>query len=172
MEQLLPFLIIISKSIAVYVFILLAIRLFGKKELAQLSVVDLVFILLISNSVQNAMVGSDSSLQGGLAAATGLFLANYILKLLIKKFPSLSKVLQGDAIMLVYKGKVIKQNLDKAMLSMAELESAVREHGVLNIEDVDLAILEIDGNISVLSGNFKHQTHRHRKAHKAISKNT
>ena len=72
--------IIALKSIAVYVFIVAAIRLFGKKEFAQLSVVDMVFILLISNSVQNAMVGSDSSLSGGLAAAFALFLANYTFK--------------------------------------------------------------------------------------------
>ena len=70
-SQLLALLLIAAKSTVVYLFILLAIRLFGKKELAQLSVIDLVFILLISNSVQNAMVGSNTSLVGGLAAATG-----------------------------------------------------------------------------------------------------
>jgi uncharacterized membrane protein YcaP (DUF421 family) len=66
------------KSIAVYVFIVAAIRVFGKKEFAQLSIIDLVFILLISNSVQNAMVGADSSLEGGLVAAFSLFLMNYL----------------------------------------------------------------------------------------------
>ena len=74
------YLIIALKSIAVYVFIVAAIRVFGKKEFAQLSVIDVVFILLISNSVQNAMVGSDSSLQGGLVAALALFLMNFLLK--------------------------------------------------------------------------------------------
>ena len=74
------YVIIALKSIAVYVFIVAAIRFFGKKEFAQLSVVDLVFILLISNSVQNAMVGSDSSLSGGLVAAFALFSANYVIK--------------------------------------------------------------------------------------------
>ena len=63
-----------AKSVAIYIFIIGAIRLFGKKELAQLSIIDLVFILLISNSVQNAMVGNDSTLQGGIAAALGLFI--------------------------------------------------------------------------------------------------
>lgn len=71
---------IIISTIAVYIFILAAIRLFGKKELSQLSVVDLVFILLINNSVQNAMVGSNSSLSGGLVAAGSLFLTNFIIK--------------------------------------------------------------------------------------------
>ena len=72
------YLSIALKSIAVYVFIVAAIRVFGKKEFAQLSIIDLVFILLISNSVQNAMVGADSSLEGGLVAAFSLFLMNYV----------------------------------------------------------------------------------------------
>lgn len=79
-------LIIAAKSILIYIFIILSIRVFGKKELAQLSVVDLVFILLISNSVQNAMVGPDETLLGGMAAALGLFVVNYVFKLLLKKF--------------------------------------------------------------------------------------
>src|SRR6476620_381127 len=92
------------RAVAVYLFIILAIRLFGKKELAQLSVVDLVFILLISNSVQNAMVGPDTSLFGGMAAATGLFVINYILKWLLRRFPGFSAVVQGQEIMLIYQG--------------------------------------------------------------------
>ena len=118
------------KSIIIYLFIVFAIRLFGKKELAQLSVVDLVFILLISNSVQNAMVGPDTSLLGGMAAATGLFVINYIFKWLLKKFPGFSHAVQGEALLLVYQGKVNEKNLEESMLSMEELEAAVREHGV------------------------------------------
>ena len=78
-----PYLEILLRSVCVYLVIVLAIRLFGKKELAQLSVVDLVFILLISNSVQNAMVGDNSTLQGGLVAAVALFLTNFVLKTLL-----------------------------------------------------------------------------------------
>src|SRR5258706_15024970 len=95
---------VILRSVVVYLFIVFAIRLFGKRELAQLSVFDLVFILLISNSVQNAMVGPDSTLIGGIAAATGLFLINYLFKLLLRKFPQFSDVVQGHSIMLVYNG--------------------------------------------------------------------
>lgn len=158
------------QATAVYLFIILAFRLFGKKELAQLSVVDLVFILLISNSVQNAMVGSDSTLTGGLAAATGLFVVNYLLKYLLRKFPMLSKAMQGKEQMLIYKGKVQTENLDESQLSIEELEAAVREHGVKSIKDVDLAILEVDGNISVLSNDFNHKSVRKRKGHRTISK--
>ena len=76
---------IIVRVLSVYFFMIIAIRLFGKKELAQLSVTDLVFILLISNAVQNAMVGADSSLSGGLIAALALFAANYTLKKILYK---------------------------------------------------------------------------------------
>ena len=74
------YLSIVLRSVIVYLFIVIAIRLFGKKEIAQLSVIDLVFILLISNSVQNAMVGPSTSLEGGLIAALSLFAVNFILK--------------------------------------------------------------------------------------------
>lgn len=169
--NLLQVLNIALRSVAVYLFIVVAIRLFGKKELAQLSVIDLVFILLISNSVQNAMVGPDTSLLGGIAAATGLFVINYLFKILLLRFPSFSKLLEGEAIMLIYKGKVKTENLKKAMFSMAELEACVREHGVESIEQVDLAILEADGNISVMSGNYNHRTVRKRKGRKALQHN-
>lgn len=164
---------IVFSSVVVYLFIVFAIRLFGKQELAQLSVFDLVFVMLISNAVQNAMVGADSSLIGGLIAAGALFIVNYILKILTYKFPRISKVIQGDAILLIYKGKLISKNVAKAKLSMDEIMEAIREHGVYSIEEVDLAVLEVDGNISVLSNEFRHKTSRKIKSHnKIISKNT
>jgi len=161
---------IIGSTLAVYVFIVVAIRVFGKKELAQLSVVDLVFILLISNSVQNAMVGPDSTLSGGLVAAATLFVVNYLLKYLQYRFPKLGKVVEGNAIMLVYQGKVISSHLKKAKITEDELMEAVREHGVASIKDVDLAIMEVDGGISVLSDKFQKKTIKRRKIHKNITK--
>ena len=107
-------------SLAVYLFIIVAIRLFGKKELAQLSVIDLVFILLISNSVQNAMVGSDSSLSGGLVAATTLFVVNYLFKFLLYRFPKFGAVVQGTDLMLIYKGQLHVANLAKARITQQE----------------------------------------------------
>lgn len=157
------FLGIAGKSLAVYVFIVVAIRVFGKNELAQLSVVDLVFILLISNSVQNAMVGNDSSLPGGLVAAVALFTGNYIFKFVINRSPSMSKLLQGEKIILVHNGIPIQRSLRMAMMSMAELEAAVREHGVDEIRNADLVVLEVDGNISVLTNEYKRRTVKRRK---------
>ena len=162
---------IILSTVAVYLFLIIAIRLFGKKELAQLSVFDLVFILLISNVVQNAMTGPDTTLSGGLTGAAALFIVNYILKFLEFRFPFFSKAIQGESVMLIFKGKVNRANLEKVKITMEELIEAIREHGVTTIEEVDLAVFEVDGNISVLSDQYKRKTSRRRKAHKMVSKN-
>ena len=162
-----PMLIIVFRTLAVYLFMILAIRFFGKKELAQLSVIDLVFILLISNSVQNAMVGPDSSLTGGLIAAGSLFLANFTLKRLFYKSKSFSKLLQGESLLLIYEGTANVENCKKAQITIEELEAAVREHGAKDIQNVDLAILEVDGNISVISSEFQSRSKvAHPRKHK------
>ena len=163
---------IIIRCIVVYFFIVIAIRIFGKKELAQLSVIDLVFILLISNSVQNAMVGSNNTLNGGLVAAISLFIINFILKKVLYKSRTLSEFLQGKNLLLLYKGQIQQKNLHEAEITLQELEAAIREHGVENIENVDMVMLEVDGNISVISNDFQHKSNHQiainsgRKKHK------
>lgn len=158
------------RSIVVYVFIVLAIRLFGKREVAQLSIADLVFILLIANAVQSAMVGQNTTLTGGLVAAASLFTINYLFGVLLFKSKRLASFFQGHPLMLIYEGKEIEHNLNKVRISHDELEQVVREHGVEKISDVNLAVLEMDGNISVLSNNFKHKSVRKRRAHKVVAK--
>ncbi len=162
------YLTIIISSVAVYVFIIFALRLFGKKELAQLSVTDLVFILLISNAVQNAMVGSNTTLYGGLVAASALFIVNFILKQILYRFPPLSKLIQGEAVMLVYKGRMKIDNMHHTRITHNELLEAIREHGIKSISEVDLAVLEVDGNISILSNDFHRKTNRKRKSNKQL----
>ncbi|MEN9697764.1 MAG: hypothetical protein RLZ56_1185 [Bacteroidota bacterium] len=158
---------IILRTLAVYVFMIVAIRIFGKKELAQLSVIDLVFILLISNSVQNAMVGPDTSLDGGLIAAGALFLANFTLKQILYRNTKINKLLQGEPILLIYDGEANIENCKKAEITIEELEAAVREHGARDIQKVDLAVLEVDGNISVVSQDFQNKSKVfHPKRHK------
>ncbi len=166
-----PILDIVIRSVVIYFCIVFGIRLFGKKELAQLSVIDLVFILLISNSVQNAMIGPDTSLLGGIVAALSLFAVNFLLKNLFYKSKKISEFFQGDPLMLIYDGKPVIEHMAKAKISMDELEAAVREHGVKEVKNVDLAVLEVDGNISILSHDFKHKTVRRRRAHKLLAKN-
>ncbi|KKP95368.1 MAG: hypothetical protein US02_C0010G0006 [Candidatus Levybacteria bacterium GW2011_GWA2_36_13] len=160
---------IVISSLIVYFFIITAIRIFGKRELSQLSVIDLVFILLISNAVQNAMVGGDINfLTGGIVAAFTLFAVNYLMGELFFKSKRLSKLIQGEPLMLIYKGKLIPAHLKKARISDDELEAAIREHGIEKISQVNLAVLERDGNISVLSNNFRRKTIKKRKSRQIL----
>jgi uncharacterized membrane protein YcaP (DUF421 family) len=155
--------LIVLKSISIYVFIIVAIRLFGKKELSQLSIIDLVFILLISNSVQNAMVGNDSSVLGGISAALGLFLCNFIFRFFLLRSKKFSRVMQGEEIVLVVEGKLLQDGLKRARMSEEELQMIIREHGIKEIKNVDLVVLEVDGNISVLSSDFSKKSVKRRK---------
>ncbi len=164
-------LFIIVSSLVVYLFIITAIRVFGKREISQLSVIDLVFILLISNSVQDAMIGGNINLLvGGLIAAATLFIANYFLGEIFFRSKRISNLIQGEPLMLIYEGKPISKHLKKAKISEDELEAAIREHGVAKISEVDLAVLERDGNISVLSNNYKNKTTRKRKGNRIFSR--
>ncbi|MBL7755231.1 MAG: DUF421 domain-containing protein [Chitinophagaceae bacterium] len=151
---------IIVSTAMVYLFIVVTLRVLGKSELAQLSVTDLVFVLLISNSVQNAMVGSDTSLMGGLLAATVLFTLNYLFKILRYRFPVFRRAIEGEPVLLVHKGQIIEENCRKNKITTDEIHAAIREHGSSNIADIDLVILEADGNISVVSNNYKHHSTR------------
>ena len=168
-----PYLDIVIRCVGVYLFMVLAIRFFGKKELSQLSTTDLVFIVLISNSVQNSMVGSNSTLSGGIVAASVLFVINYLLKLLMYKSPRSKDLIEGKPVILVYHGKIDVSNLHLERISMDELEEAIREHGIASYKDVKLAILEVDGNISVISGensNLRHSQYKHRRKSKNLHK--
>jgi uncharacterized membrane protein YcaP (DUF421 family) len=168
MEYIHHYLPIVISSSAVYIFIVFAVRLFGKREFAQLSIVDLVFVLLLSNAVQNAMVGPDTSLTGGLVAASTLFALNFILKALTYRFPIFQNLITGQPITLIYKGQVNEENLRKAHISINELIESVHEHGSPSITSVDLAVLEADGNISVISDDFTKKSNKPRKRRKKI----
>jgi uncharacterized membrane protein YcaP (DUF421 family) len=165
-----PYIDIIIRSAAVYLFMVIALRVFGKKELSQLNTTDVILILLISNSVQNAMVGSNNSLFGGLAAATILFSINFILKKLMYKFEKFSAFMQDKPEILIHNGNLDFKTLSKLNISSDELKEAMREHGVEYFKDVKLAMLEIDGNISIISGEKNlRQTHfKRRRIHKNL----
>lgn len=161
-----PYLDIILRSIAVYLFMIIALRFFGKKELSQLNTADIILILLISNSVQNAMVGNDSSLWGGLTAAAALFGFNFILKKLIYTYKPFSDFLLEKPEILIHDGNLDFKKLNQLNITSEELKEAMREHGIEYFKDVRLAMLEIDGNISIISGKDSlRQTH-----HKRIKK--
>ncbi|MDO8316270.1 MAG: DUF421 domain-containing protein [Flavobacterium sp.] len=155
-----PYFDIIIRSASVYLFMIIALRIFGKKELSQLNTADVILILLISNSVQNSMVGSNISLLGGLAAASVLFVINYALKKLMYKYKIFSDFMQEKPEILIHNGKIDFKALGKLNITSDELQEAMREHGVEYFTDVKLAMLEIDGNISIISGEKTlRQTH-------------
>lgn len=147
------FLDIIFRSVSVYLFMMIAIRLTGKKELSQLNTTDVVLILLISNAVQNAMVGTDSSLLGGICAAAVLFLMNFILKKVVFRSTFFRELINQKPVILIHRGKLDFSALAKLDITEDELQEAMREHGVEQYKDVKLAMFEIDGNISIISGN-------------------
>lgn len=164
-----PYLDIIIRSAAVYFFMVIALRIFGKKELSQLNTSDVILILLISNSVQNAMVGNNSSLFGGLVAALVLFIINFILKKMMYNYKSFNDLIQDKPEILIHNGKIDFKALAKLEISSDELDEVIREHGIEKFKDVKLAMLEIDGNISVISGDSTlKQTHHKRKIHKTL----
>ncbi len=157
------------RSVAVYFFMIIALRIFGKKELSQLNTVDVILILLISNSVQNAMVGANTSLYGGIIAAFSLFLINYIFKKVMLKSKFIKELVQDKPEVLIHNGKIEFKTIARLGITAEELEEAMREHGIEYYKEVKLAMFEIDGNISIISGNENlKQTHHKRKAHKTL----
>lgn len=162
---------IIFRSTAVYFFMILAIRLFGKKELSQLNITDIVLVLLISNAVQNAMVGNNASLEGGILAAFVLFLLNYILKKIMFKSEKIRNLIQQKPEILIHNGTIDFKILANLEITSNELDEVIREHGVESYKNVKLAMMEIDGNISIISNELKDmQTFHKRKIHKSLSK--
>lgn len=141
---------IVFRTTIIYLVILLGVRLSGKREVGQMTPFDLVLLLLISNSVQNAMTGGDNSVLGGIVAAAVLFALNYLVAEWSGLDSRFRAFVQGSPTMLVSEGNIIPSHLAKEHVSFDELDRALREHGVANVQDVAVAILEVDGSISVL----------------------
>lgn len=138
------------RTTVIYFALLAGIRLTGARQLGQMSTFDLVLLLIIANAVQNAMVGPDTSLVGGLAAAAVLLLWHGVIDRLRRKSRSIAKWLSGEGIMLINHGAVLEEHTRRAGISRDDLLQALREHGVGNVGDVRLAVLEPDGAISVI----------------------
>jgi uncharacterized membrane protein YcaP (DUF421 family) len=141
---------IVLRTIVIYLVVLIGVRLSGKREVGQMTPFDLVLLLLISNSVQNAMTGPDTSVLGGIAAAATLLLLNYLVAELSGTNRRFRKVIEGQPTLLVHDGQLLTAHLAKEHVSMDELERSLREHGINNYHDVALAVLEVDGSISCL----------------------
>jgi len=141
---------IIARTLVIYLVILAGLRLSGKREIGQMTVFDLVVLLLIANAVQNAMVGPDTSLLGGILAALVLLGVNAAVARLRLTSPGLRRLVEGSPTLLVLHGEVVLEHMRREGIDQESLLAAFREHGVSDINEVEMAVLEIDGSISVV----------------------
>lgn len=141
---------IVVRTTAVYVAVLVGLRLLGKRQLGQMTIADLVMILLIANAVQNAMVGPDVSLVGGLLAAAVLLVVNFVFVQLLASSRLAQRLIEGHPTMLVKDGTFVTSGIRREGLDTQEVESAIREHGIEDVRGVRVAYLEPDGTISVI----------------------
>jgi uncharacterized membrane protein YcaP (DUF421 family) len=138
------------RSMAVYLFLLVAFRIAGKRQLSQITSFDLVVLLIISNVVQNAVIGNDNSLGGGLFGATVIFVLNGFVAWLTFRFKRVERLVEHTPTVLVKGGRILRDNLRRERLSLPEFRAALRRHGLVSLRDVRYVILEEDGHITVL----------------------
>src|SRR3954463_7758350 len=138
------------RSAVVYIVVIVGIRLSGKREVGQMTPFDLTLLLLLSNSVQNAMTGPDTSLAGGIVAAATLLILNFGIGKLSGTNRTFRKFIQGKPTLLVHNGEIIEEHMRRERVSLDELKRALREHNIEDVKDVALAVLEVDGTISCL----------------------
>ena len=141
---------ILLRTVVIYLVVLVGVRLSGKREVGQMTPFDLTLLLLLSNSVQNAMTGPDTSLAGGVVAASTLLILNYLIAEVSGTNRRFRRFVQGQPSLLVHDGKIIESHMAREHVSMDELHRALREHGISCIDQTALAVLEVDGSISCL----------------------
>jgi uncharacterized membrane protein YcaP (DUF421 family) len=159
----LPILEKIIRPIIVYFFLVLVFRLSGKRELVQLNPFDLVVLLTISNTVQNAIIGDDNSLAGGMIGATSLVISNYLVVRFLYDHRKLDQIVEGRPDVLIQGGRIRKQNLKRELITMAQLEAAARKQGFSSLAEVDQCILEPGGTLSFIGKKPDVEEKRHRE---------
>jgi len=142
---------LILRGGVVYVFLLILLRITGKRQVGQMAPFDLVLLLVLSNAVQNSMNGGDNSLVGGLISATTLVGLNFLIGLITYKSKKLEAIIEGRPQVLVHNGKLFEDVMASAKLTHHELDSALRQAGCNCVEEVHSAILENNGSISVVA---------------------
>lgn len=156
---------IVAKTAILYVALVAGMRLLGQHQLGELSVQDFVLLAVVANSVQNALVQGDDTLAGGLASAITLLAMNRAYTSLLMRFPWLERRLVGEPVVLVERGRVMWARLRREGLTRDELLAALREHGIADLDDVQLAVLEVDGTISAVPRDAAvHRTRHHVRA--------
>ena len=140
----------VLRSVVVYLFMLVAFRFTGKRQAGQLTPFDLVVLLIISNVVQNAVIGPDNSLGGGLLGATVILGLNYVVVELTFRSKRLRRLIEATPALLIHNGHILHQNLRKERVTLDDLHAALRRNGIADPEHVRVAVLEENGGISVI----------------------
>jgi uncharacterized membrane protein YcaP (DUF421 family) len=162
---------IVLRTGVIYLLVLVGVRLSGKREVGQMTPFDLTLLLLLSNSVQNAMTGPDTSLLGGVIAAATLLILNYLVADVAGLSRRFRKLVEGEPSLLIHDGKIIESHMEKEHVSMDELHRSLREHGINSKDQVALAVLEVDGSISCLKyDEIKPDANTHLVRRKGIQK--
>lgn len=144
----LPLLEKILRPIIVYAFLVISLRLSGKRELVQLNPFDLVVLLTLSNTVQNAIIGEDNSVLGGIVGATSLLVTNYLVVRFLYDHRKLDQLVEGRADALIEGGKVRTRNLKKELITLSQLEAAARKQGFESLSAVEQCVLEPGGTLT------------------------
>ncbi|HXT48205.1 MAG TPA: YetF domain-containing protein [Gemmatimonadaceae bacterium] len=143
-----PLIAKVIRTVVVYVFLLIGLRLAGKRELGQLNPFDLVVLLVLSNTLQNAIIGNDNSITGGLIGAALLLVINYAVVRYLFLHPKIDTMAEGDAVILVQSGEVVEGALKRELITRAELASAARRQGIDNLSEIECARLEVGGALT------------------------
>jgi len=159
----LPLLEKILRPIVVYVFLVVSLRLSGKRELVQLNPFDLVVLLTLSNTVQNAIIGDDNSVSGGLIGATSLLFINYVVVRFLYGHNKLEQIVEGQSDVLIDKGQVKVDRLKRELITMSQLEAAARKQGFDTLSDVDKCVLEPSGTLAFVGRKPDTDDLRHRE---------
>jgi uncharacterized membrane protein YcaP (DUF421 family) len=141
---------VVLRTAIVYLFLVAVLRLSGKRQVGQMSVLELVVILVISDAVQNSMVGDNLTLWGGLVAVVTLLTLDLAIKTLARRSRSLRTAIEGEPRLLVRDGRLLERAIETEGLEVGEVRAAIRSHGLAGVEDVRFAVLETDGSISVI----------------------
>ena len=140
----------VVRAVVVFVAVLFLLRLSGKRQVGQLGIAQLVALLLISNAVQNSMNGGDNSITGGLILAVVLILLSYLVEVLTYRSKKIENVIQGRPTLLIHRGKILSQHLKRELLSERELRAILRRQGIHSLDEIDEAVLESDGFVSII----------------------
>lgn len=151
---------ILLRTLIVYACVLIGLRLCGKREVGQMTPFDLVLLMLLANAVQNAMTGPDTSVTGGLVAAATLLVVNLLVTRFVWRNRRLRKFVEGTPTMLIHNGKLLEPNLERERISLDDLHEVMRERGIDCVADVGLAVIEVDGTISILKTDELPKAHR------------